>query len=302
MKARSLYSCGRRSITTFCIPRHYPRPWRALAPLAVRRKCAGQTGCADEQPKRGHPAPFSDAAAVIPARRHRVGPRSTRAVELARTFAGQSRPSHSRSNNARAYRARGRRTVDFPNVVELREQGTGGRRQAPVHRGRMEAPMCALGRLSGRIRGQSDGVLAIVSAGRLGGQVDLAPNTLYRTNLLADTIQDFVQLSSRSLTNSPREASRKLTQTLLPSRKQVLLLLILSFWVSYYLKVRRIRSIHETIVALFSGAFTRPLPGFCPCHHADSRLFSVADPSRHTHQACASAHLSVSRQATSCKT
>ncbi|KAK4703146.1 hypothetical protein P7C70_g3072, partial [Phenoliferia sp. Uapishka_3] len=33
----------------------------------------------------------------------------------------------------------------------------------------------------------------------------------------------------------------------------VLLLLILSFWVSYYLKIRRIRSIHETIVALFAG-------------------------------------------------
>lgn len=30
-------------------------------------------------------------------------------------------------------------------------------------------------------------------------------------------------------------------------------LLILSFWVSYYLKVRRIKSIHETIVALFAG-------------------------------------------------
>ncbi|KDE02737.1 hypothetical protein MVLG_06734 [Microbotryum lychnidis-dioicae p1A1 Lamole] len=33
----------------------------------------------------------------------------------------------------------------------------------------------------------------------------------------------------------------------------VLLLLILSFWVSYYLKIRRIRSIHETIVAMFAG-------------------------------------------------
>jgi len=32
-----------------------------------------------------------------------------------------------------------------------------------------------------------------------------------------------------------------------------LLLLVLSFWVSYYLKVRRIRSVHETIVALFAG-------------------------------------------------
>lgn len=38
-----------------------------------------------------------------------------------------------------------------------------------------------------------------------------------------------------------------------PHSLQVLLLLILSFWVSYYLKVRRIRSIHETIVALFAG-------------------------------------------------
>lgn len=26
-------------------------------------------------------------------------------------------------------------------------------------------------------------------------------------------------------------------------------------WVSYYLRVRRIKSIHETIVALFAGAF-----------------------------------------------
>ena len=34
----------------------------------------------------------------------------------------------------------------------------------------------------------------------------------------------------------------------------VLLLLILSFWTSYYLKVRKIKSIHETIVALFAGA------------------------------------------------
>jgi hypothetical protein len=39
--------------------------------------------------------------------------------------------------------------------------------------------------------------------------------------------------------------------------QQVLLLLILSFWVSYYLKVRRIRSIHETIVALFAGTSSR---------------------------------------------
>jgi solute carrier family 9 (sodium/hydrogen exchanger), member 6/7 len=42
---------------------------------------------------------------------------------------------------------------------------------------------------------------------------------------------------------------------------QVLVLLILSFWVSYYLKVRRIRSVHETIIGLFAG---RSTPGLCP--------------------------------------
>ena len=43
----------------------------------------------------------------------------------------------------------------------------------------------------------------------------------------------------------------------------VLMLLILSFWVSYYLKVRRIRSVHETIVALFAGQSIVPSPGHC---------------------------------------
>jgi hypothetical protein len=47
---------------------------------------------------------------------------------------------------------------------------------------------------------------------------------------------------------------------------QVLLLLILSFWVSYYLKVRRIRSIHETIVALFSGMLVGALVRLAPGH------------------------------------
>ncbi|GAA5972160.1 hypothetical protein JCM8115_007141, partial [Rhodotorula mucilaginosa] len=46
----------------------------------------------------------------------------------------------------------------------------------------------------------------------------------------------------------------------------VLLLLILSFWVSYYLKVRRIRSIHETIVALFSGMLVGALVRLAPGH------------------------------------
>jgi sodium/hydrogen exchanger-like protein 6/7 len=50
--------------------------------------------------------------------------------------------------------------------------------------------------------------------------------------------------------------SRRLTRSLPGSSVLlVLLLLILSFWVSYYLKVRRIKSVHETLVALLAGAF-----------------------------------------------
>ncbi|KPV72081.1 uncharacterized protein RHOBADRAFT_18617 [Rhodotorula graminis WP1] len=46
----------------------------------------------------------------------------------------------------------------------------------------------------------------------------------------------------------------------------VLLLLILSFWVSYYLKVRRIRSIHETIIAMFSGMLVGAIVRIAPGH------------------------------------
>ncbi|BGP43154.1 monovalent cation:H+ antiporter, CPA1 (nhx1), partial [Rhodotorula kratochvilovae] len=46
----------------------------------------------------------------------------------------------------------------------------------------------------------------------------------------------------------------------------VLLLLIFSFWVSYYLKVRRIRSVHETIIAMFSGMCVGALVRIAPGH------------------------------------
>ncbi|GJN93746.1 hypothetical protein Rhopal_006803-T1 [Rhodotorula paludigena] len=46
----------------------------------------------------------------------------------------------------------------------------------------------------------------------------------------------------------------------------VLVLLIFSFWISYYLKVRRIRSIHETIIAMFSGMFVGALVRLAPGH------------------------------------
>ncbi|GAA5985606.1 hypothetical protein JCM11641_004988 [Rhodosporidiobolus odoratus] len=52
----------------------------------------------------------------------------------------------------------------------------------------------------------------------------------------------------------------------------VLLLLILSFWVSYYLKVRRIRSIHETIIAMFAGMFVGALVRLSPGHVVQSMI------------------------------
>lgn len=74
-------------------------------------------------------------------------------------------------------------------------------------------------------------------------------------------------------TGEATSAARKHALTPLPlsptslPRAQVLLLLILSFWVSYYLKVRRIRSIHETIIAMFSGTW-RCLPPLGPSSSA----------------------------------
>ncbi|GAA5907440.1 hypothetical protein JCM5296_006909 [Sporobolomyces johnsonii] len=52
----------------------------------------------------------------------------------------------------------------------------------------------------------------------------------------------------------------------------VLLLLILSFWVSYYLKVRRIRSIHETIVAMFAGMCVGAIVRLAPGHVVQSMI------------------------------
>ncbi|GAA5966385.1 hypothetical protein JCM21900_003245 [Sporobolomyces salmonicolor] len=52
----------------------------------------------------------------------------------------------------------------------------------------------------------------------------------------------------------------------------VLLLLILSFWVSYYLKVRRIRSIHETIVAMFAGMCVGAIVRVAPGHVVQSMI------------------------------
>jgi sodium/hydrogen exchanger-like protein 6/7 len=38
------------------------------------------------------------------------------------------------------------------------------------------------------------------------------------------------------------------------------MLLIGALWMSYYLQVRRIRAVHETVVSIFAGQLTRPRP------------------------------------------
>lgn len=58
----------------------------------------------------------------------------------------------------------------------------------------------------------------------------------------------------------------------------MLLLLILSFWVSYYLKVRRIKSVHETIVALFAGGLIGLIVRLSPGTVVQSMIsFSTSD-------------------------
>ncbi|GAA6017992.1 hypothetical protein JCM11491_000023 [Sporobolomyces phaffii] len=52
----------------------------------------------------------------------------------------------------------------------------------------------------------------------------------------------------------------------------VLFLLVLSFWVSYYLKVRRIRSIHETLVAMFAGMCVGAIVRIAPGHVVQSMI------------------------------
>ncbi|GAA6018318.1 hypothetical protein JCM10207_000803 [Rhodosporidiobolus poonsookiae] len=76
--------------------------------------------------------------------------------------------------------------------------------------------------------------------------------------------------SSRALSASSRP--NPFSPSPLSSRVQVLLLLILSFWVSYYLKVRRIRSIHETIIAMFAGMFVGALVRISPGHVVQSMI------------------------------
>ena len=106
---------------------------------------------------------------------------------------------------------------------------------------------------------------------------------------------------------TPPTSSHPPTSLLSPS--QVLLLLILSFWVSYYLKVRRIRSIHETIIAMFSGASFLLLSSSSPVRALDGSPFDnarllqhAADSPSPSKQACSSAPSCASPRATSCAT
>ena len=46
----------------------------------------------------------------------------------------------------------------------------------------------------------------------------------------------------------------------------VCMLLILSLWTSYYLQIKRIRAIHETVVSIFAGMFVGLIIRLSPGH------------------------------------
>jgi sodium/hydrogen exchanger-like protein 6/7 len=67
------------------------------------------------------------------------------------------------------------------------------------------------------------------------------------------TISEIVTTSTAVPTSIPQAEAEERNSSL--ALFLVLLLLIGSFWTSYYLKVKRITAVHETIVGLFAGMF-----------------------------------------------
>lgn len=68
----------------------------------------------------------------------------------------------------------------------------------------------------------------------------------------------------------------------------VCLLLILSLWTSYYLQIKRIRVIHETLVSIFAGMFVGLIVRLAPGNMIRDML--VREPS---HKPLDLAHLSI---------
>ncbi|KZV83943.1 hypothetical protein EXIGLDRAFT_624972 [Exidia glandulosa HHB12029] len=56
----------------------------------------------------------------------------------------------------------------------------------------------------------------------------------------------------------------------------VCMLLILSLWTSYYLQIKRIRAVHETVVSIFAGMFVGLLVRIGPASMIRDML--VRDP------------------------
>lgn len=55
----------------------------------------------------------------------------------------------------------------------------------------------------------------------------------------------------------------------------VCMLLILSLWTSYYLQIKRIRAVHETLVSIFAGMFVGFIVRLAPGHLIREMLVSV---------------------------
>lgn len=54
----------------------------------------------------------------------------------------------------------------------------------------------------------------------------------------------------------------------------VCMLLILSLWTSYYLQIKRIRAVHETLVSIFAGMFVGFIVRLAPGHLIREMLVS----------------------------
>jgi hypothetical protein len=58
----------------------------------------------------------------------------------------------------------------------------------------------------------------------------------------------------------------------------VCLLLVLSLWTSYYLQIKRIRAIHETVVSIVAGMFVGFIVRIAPGHLIREMLVSYTSP------------------------
>lgn len=92
------------------------------------------------------------------------------------------------------------------------------------------------------------------------------------------------QLPSLTVSVAAAAASPSQTDVPIPEEEEfysswslflVCMLLILSLWTSYYLQIKRIRAVHETLVSIFAGMFVGFIVRLAPGHLIREMLVSV---------------------------